>query len=105
MRTFVLGLATAVLLSGAAYARPKATPATAPVPATSAQPATPAAPAMPATKATPARPATPAIPAKAAAKPRTAESLDCSKQADAKTLHGKDRKKFRNACIRQAKKG
>jgi hypothetical protein len=41
-------------------------------------------------------------PAAAAAKPakkeRTAKSLECSKQADAKGLHGKDRKKFRAEC-------
>ncbi len=30
---------------------------------------------------------------------RSAKSLDCSKQADAKGLHGKDRKKFRSECI------
>ena len=32
---------------------------------------------------------------------RTAESLECSKQADAKGLHGKERKKFRATCKRQ----
>jgi hypothetical protein len=32
------------------------------------------------------------------AKPRTAKSLECSKQADAKGLHGKERKKFRSEC-------
>ena len=32
--------------------------------------------------------------------PRTAKSLDCSKQADAKGLHGKERKKFRSQCKR-----
>ena len=41
--------------------------------------------------------ATPA-PAAKTAKPRTAESLECSKEADAKGLHGKERKKFRAAC-------
>jgi hypothetical protein len=35
---------------------------------------------------------------KAPAKPRTAESIECSKQADAKGLHGKERKKFRAKC-------
>ena len=40
----------------------------------------------------------------AAAKPakapivRTAKSLDCSKQADAKGLHGKPRKSFMSGC-------
>ena len=33
------------------------------------------------------------------AKPeRSAKSLECSKQADAKGLHGKERKKFRGEC-------
>ena len=37
--------------------------------------------------------------ADAKAKPvRSAKSLDCSKQADAKGLHGKERKKFRSEC-------
>ena len=35
---------------------------------------------------------------KKTAKPRTAKSLECSKQADAKGLHGKERKKFRSQC-------
>ncbi|MBX9592130.1 MAG: hypothetical protein K2X43_22790 [Hyphomonadaceae bacterium] len=42
--------------------------------------------------------------AKAPAKPRTAISLDCSKQADAKGLHGKARKSFRAKCKRDATK-
>lgn len=45
-------------------------------------------------------PATPA--ATAAAKPdaaaKAAKSAECSKEADAKGLHGKDRKKFREEC-------
>lgn len=39
------------------------------------------------------------------AKPRTAESLECSKQADAKGLHGKERKKFRSECKKNASGG
>ena len=40
------------------------------------------------------------------AKPRSAESLECSKEADAKGLHGKERKKFRSECKKeQASKG
>lgn len=35
---------------------------------------------------------------KKATAPRTAASLECSKQADAKGLHGKERKKFRSEC-------
>ena len=37
------------------------------------------------------------------AKPRSPESIECSKQADAKGLHGKDRKAFRSTCLAQAK--
>jgi phosphate-selective porin len=36
-------------------------------------------------------------------KARSPESLDCSKQADDKGLHGKERKKFRSDCIKEAK--
>lgn len=54
-------------------------------------------------------PATPAPVAKAAPaekkaqKPRTAESLQCSKDADAKGVHGKERKKFMSDCKKAAK--
>ena len=33
-------------------------------------------------------------------KERSAKSLECSKQADAKGLHGKERQKFRSKCER-----
>jgi len=39
----------------------------------------------------------------AAEKARTPESIECSKQADAKGLHGKERKKFREHCKHDAK--
>lgn len=39
-----------------------------------------------------------AKPAAAAAKPRSAKSMECSKEADAKNLHGKPRKKFMSTC-------
>jgi hypothetical protein len=42
--------------------------------------------------------------AKAEKKPRTAISIECSKQADAKGLHGKERKTFRSACMKDGKK-
>jgi psiF repeat len=42
--------------------------------------------------------------AKAKNQPRTAVSLECSKQADAKGLHGKERQKFRNRCKREGAK-
>ena len=59
----------------------------------SAQTAAPAP--APAAKAAPAE--------KKAEKPRSAESLECSKEADTKTLHGKDRKKFMSECKKAAK--
>ena len=47
---------------------------------------------------TPAAKTTAAPAEKKAEKPRTAASLECSKEADAKGLHGKERKKFRSEC-------
>ncbi|MCA6124397.1 phosphate starvation-inducible protein PsiF [Bradyrhizobium sp. WSM 1704] len=38
-------------------------------------------------------------------KQRSAESLECSKEADAKGLHGKERKKFRSECKKQKAAG
>jgi hypothetical protein len=69
-----------------------------------AQTTTPATPA-PAAKTAPAPKATPAPKAaaeKKAEKPRTAASLQCSKDADAKGLHGKERKKFMSECKKAA---
>jgi phosphate-selective porin len=40
---------------------------------------------------------------KKAEKPRTAASLECSKDADGKSLHGKARKKFMSECKKTAK--
>ena len=42
--------------------------------------------------------------AKPPEKPRTAESIECSKQADAKGLHGKERQTFRSKCMKDLKK-
>jgi hypothetical protein len=41
---------------------------------------------------------------KAEKKPRTAIPIECSKQADAKGLHGKERKTFRSKCMKDGKK-
>lgn len=69
-----------------------------------AQTATPATPAAPAAKTEPAKTA-PAKTATPKEKPeRTAASLECSKQADAKGLHGKERRKFRSECKKSAGK-
>ena len=70
-----------------------------------AQTTTPATPApaaktAPAPKAAPAEKAAPAD--KKAEKPRSAASLQCSKDADAKSLHGKERKKFMSECKKAA---
>jgi psiF repeat len=53
-------------------------------------------------------PATPApakmAPAeKKAEKPRSAASLECSKEADTKAIHGKERHKFMSECKKAAK--
>jgi hypothetical protein len=53
--------------------------------------------------ATPAPAATAAPAAKKAEKPRSAASLECSKEADTKGVHGKDRKKFMSECKKAAK--
>jgi hypothetical protein len=42
--------------------------------------------------------------AQSKAAPRSAASLECSRQADEKGLHGKARKKFRSKCLRAAKR-
>ena len=54
---------------------------------------------------TPAPAASPAPAAKTDKKPvvHSAASIECSKEADAKGLHGKERKKFRSDCKQQAK--
>ena len=43
-----------------------------------------------------------AAPMAKTAKPHSAESIECSKEADAKGLHGKERKKFRSECKKAA---
>ena len=66
---------------------------------TFAQTTAPATPA-PAAKTTTAPKAAPAE--KKAGKPRTAASLECSKEADTKNVHGKERKKFMSECKKAA---
>lgn len=69
------------MLAGSAFAQATSTPSTTTAPA--------------ATKSEPAE--------KKAEKPHSAASIECSKEADAKGLHGKDRKKFRSECKKNAK--
>ena len=75
----IVTIAASLLLAGSAFAQTSATPT----------------PTAPVAKSAPAE--------KKADAPRTAASLDCSKQADAKGLHGKERKKFRSTCKKDAK--
>jgi len=83
-----IALIAMLAFSGAAWAQAPAMPT---APATPTMPAAPSAPATPSmTK--------PAMPAKPSMKPRSAKSLDCSKQADSQTLHGKPRKDFMSKC-------
>jgi hypothetical protein len=49
-----------------------------------------------------AAPAPAAAPAAKAPVVHSAASLECSKEADAKGLHGKERKKFRSECKKTA---
>ena len=82
MRKLIIAAALSAFTAGAALAQATTTPAPAPT--------------APAAKAAPK--------AKAPAKPRTAESIECSKQADAKGLKGKPRKTFRAKCKRDLAK-
>jgi poly-gamma-glutamate capsule biosynthesis protein CapA/YwtB (metallophosphatase superfamily) len=88
IKTILSAASIAVLLSaGSAFAQ-SAEPA--------AQPSKQAAVAV--------KKAKPVKAAKAPAKPRSAASLECSKHADEKKLKGKERRKFRSACLKAAKK-
>ena len=82
-----IGVAALLLSAGLALAQtaPQAPPA-----------AAPKAPAAAAPKTT----APKGVPKKAT----TPEGIECSKQADEKKLHGKERKAFRGKCIRDLKK-
>jgi hypothetical protein len=53
--------------------------------------------------ATPAPGATPAPAKTTSTRQRSPESIECSKQADEKGLKGKERKKFRRECIKEAR--
>jgi hypothetical protein len=73
----VASIFASLILAGSAHAQTAATPSTA------------------TTKSEPAE--------KKADKPHSAASIECSKEADAKGLHGKERKKFRSECKKTAK--
>lgn len=59
--------------------------------------------AQPAPSTAPAASKPPAAATTMAKKPRSAASMECSKDADAKGLKGKERRKFRRDCIRAKK--
>jgi hypothetical protein len=61
-----------------------------------------ASPALAQTTAAPAAKTDSAAPAAKPAKVHSPESIECSKEADAKGLHGKERKKFRSECKKAA---
>jgi hypothetical protein len=75
-RTAGLALAASLLLASPAFAQTSA-PAASPAPAADAT--------------------------SKGSKPHSAASIECSKEADAKGLHGKERKKFRSECKAKAK--
>ena len=75
MQYRIFAIAAAMLVAGTAFAQTPSTPM--------AKGSAAAAPTAKSTKA-------PVV--------RTAKSLDCSKQADAKALHGKPRKSFMSSC-------
>ena len=92
IKTAIAAAALAFALSTAVSAQTPPAASTATKPAVTAPPATTA----PAAKTTKLKGA-------AAKKPQTEASLACSKDADAKSLHGKERKKFREACMKGKK--
>lgn len=93
MKSLTIAL-TAALFAFGATAAVAQTAAPAPAPAAKAPVTTPA----PATM-----PAPPADTKKGAKAPRTEELKACSAEADAKNLHGKERKDFRKKCLKDAK--
>jgi psiF repeat len=60
-----------------------------------------ASPAFAQTSAPAASPAPAADATSKGSKPHSAASIECSKEADAKGLHGKERKKFRSECKKE----
>lgn len=91
----ILALTGALAVSGSAFA---ASAAMTPAPAASTT-STTTAPATTATKPAATKPA-----AMSGKMDKAAISKKCSADADAKGLHGKDRKKFRDSCKTQAMK-
>lgn len=102
MKTSIVIAAVAAMCFGASALAADPAPAAKPAPAAAKPMAAPAVKAAPA-RALPKRAVGDNAATKPGEKPRTAISLDCSKQADAKGLHGKPREKFRNDCKKGGK--
>ena len=88
---------TAIAAAALAFALTTAVSAQTPPAASTTKPA--ATTTAPAVTAKPAK--APKV-AKVPAKPKSEASLACSKDADAKNLHGKERKTFRASCMKTA---
>ncbi|MGJ0621454.1 MAG: PsiF family protein [Methylocystis sp.] len=105
VKCIAAGVLCASLSLGAALAEPKSPAPAGNAPTTWAPPAEIAPKAAPAAEApapsaeTPAAAAQPA-PAAPAAKTHAEKEKDCRAQADAKGLHGKERKHFRSDCLK-----
>lgn len=103
VKCIAAGVVCASLSLGAALAEPKSPASAGNAPTTWAPPAEIAPKAAPAE--TPPKAETPAAaaqPAPAAAAPKThaEREKDCRAQADAKGLHGKERKHFKSDCLK-----
>lgn len=100
VKSLLAAAAVTLMVGVGAVSAQTTAPATAP--ATKPAVTAPAAPAVTAKKVDPA-PAAKAAKVVKVKKPLSAESIACSAEADAKKLKGKERKKFRAACLKKAK--
>lgn len=102
MRTLILASIAALAIGGMAQAQTMTTSA-APKAATTSSAKTPKAKtsaAMSSSAPSTMSSNTSSTKSSSGRKPMTAESKACSAQADTKNLHGKDRQKFRRACMK-----
>jgi len=104
IKSIAAGAVCAGLFFGAALAEPKTSAPAGAAPTTWAPPAEIAPKAAPAATPAPSAeaPAAAAPPAPSAAAPKThaEREKDCRAQADAKGLHGKERKQFKSDCLK-----
>lgn len=102
VKCIAAGVLCASLSFGAALAEPKTSAPAANAPTTWAPPAEIAPKAAPAETPAPKAeaPAAATQPAAAAPKTHAEKEKDCRAQADAKGLHGKERKQFKSDCLK-----